>query len=240
MTALLSYKISNLVLFFFCFFSDFFDSFFSQGKHISPAVVRMLWDTFTQRVPGTAIEEARSAALILSMAGGADREIVRSNIDILVAHGLGGSDTDTGSGTCPDLLLAKYTCMALQRLAASKTKRGQVADKPFRLPPSHQMFQRISSILINEVANTEVSYWSSFAEQAIATVYKLADQPDELCSSLLKSLTAKVFSSAAAAACSPATEETEEEGGGAGGVPPSSSVDSLPEDFDPVACSSQG
>ena len=207
----------------------------SQGKHIAPAVIRMLWDTFTQRVPGSGIEEARSAALILSMAGGADREIVKSNIDILVSHGLGG--TDTGSDTCPDLLLAKYTCMALQRLAATKTKRGEVADKPFRLPPSHRMFQRISSILTDEVANLEVSHWSSFAEQAIATVYKLSDQPDELCSSLLKTLTAKVFSSATA--CAPATGEAEE-GGGEGRVAPSGSVDSLPEEFDPMACSSQG
>ena len=195
----------------------------------------MLWDVFTQRVPGTTIEETRSAVLILSMAGGADREIIKSNIDILVSHGLGGSGT--GSGTCPDLLLAKYTCMALQKLSAAKGRKGQVADKPFRLLPSHQMFQRISSILIDELTNMETSHWSSFTEQAIATIYKLSDQPDEVCSSLLKSLAAKMFS--AAEACSPAMEVAEE-GDGGGGVPPSGSVDSLLEDFDPMACSSQG
>ena len=66
--------------------------------HIPPAVVRMLWDTFTLKVPGSTTEDSRAAVLILSMAASADQGIVKSNVDILVSHGLDASRE--GAGVC--------------------------------------------------------------------------------------------------------------------------------------------
>ena len=136
-----------------------------------------------------------------------------------------------------DLLLAKLTCVALQKLANRRTQRGETAKKPFRLPPSHQMFQQIHTILTSELTNTETSHWSPLAEQAIATIYTLSDHPDELCETLLKKLTEKVFSSDVAP---PPPDRTSVDTLVENGVPASSSVDTLPDEFDPEFTSSQG
>ena len=66
--------------------------------HIPPAVVRMLWDTFMLKVPGSSMEDSQAAVLILSMAASADQGIVKSIVDILVSRGLGTSGE--GAGVC--------------------------------------------------------------------------------------------------------------------------------------------
>ena len=67
-----------------------------KGGHIPPAVVRMLWDTFTLKVPGSTPKDSRAAVLILSMVASADQGIVKSNVSILVSRGLDGTREDAG------------------------------------------------------------------------------------------------------------------------------------------------
>lgn len=199
-----------------------------KADHIPSAVIRMLWDTFTLRVPNTTRQQSRVALLMLSMMGSADRDIVKSNLDILVSCGLKMESSD--DSPIPDLILAKYTCLALQKLANPKAKKGAVAEKPIRFPSTHLMFQQITSILELELTNLETSQWTPLAEQAIAAIYKLSERPDEVCGSLLKALARKVFRVDGV----PPIADTEDS------VPVSSSVESLPENFDPISCSSQG
>jgi len=71
-----------------------------KGGHIPPAMVRMLWDTFTLKVPGSTLEDSRTAGLILSMVASADQGIVKSNINVLVSHGLDGTREDAGVCVC--------------------------------------------------------------------------------------------------------------------------------------------
>lgn len=100
------------------------------------------------------------------------------------------------------------------------------------------MFQQIHTILTSELTNTETSHWSPLAEQAIATIYTLSDHPDELCETLLKTLTEKVFGSDVAPP--PPVDRTSVDAVVESGVPASSSVDTLPDEFDPEFTSSQG
>ena len=100
------------------------------------------------------------------------------------------------------------------------------------------MFQQIHTILTSELTNTETSHWSPLAEQAIATIYTLSDHPDELCETLLKTLTEKVFGSDVAPP--PPVDRTSVDAVVESGVPASSSVDPLPDEFDPEFTSSQG
>ena len=174
----------------------------------------------------THTQDKRAAVFILSMAASADQDIVKSNIDILVMNGLSNGDSP------PDLLLAKYTCMALQKLSDGKTQKGQVSGKPFRLPSTHQMFQQMTSILVGELTNLATSQWSPLAKQSITTIYKLSEQPDEVCGSLLRDLSNTVFHSEA-----PVVAARNAEGGQ---LPESSSVETLPDTFEPLASSSQG
>ena len=131
----------------------------------------MLVDIVAGRVPS--FTDACQAMLLLSMVARVDREIVSSNIGLLVQNGLG-----------KDLGLARNCCLALQRLAAPTEAR---------MPAIHQLFQRLSCLMTDEISNTATVLWCPFAEQAIATIFKLAEQPDLVCATVLKDVCYRVL-----------------------------------------------
>ena len=68
------------------------------------------------------------------MFAGAEKEIIRSNLNVLIEHGLGQPD---------QLYLARDTCSAILKLTEKKGMLGQDAHaEPFRLPSDHQLFVR--------------------------------------------------------------------------------------------------
>lgn len=79
-----------------------------------------------------------------------------------------------------DLTLARNCCIALQRLA-----RGKGKESP-RLPSSHQLFNRLASLMVEEIGNVDTVLWCPFAEHAIATIFKLAEHPDTVCEEVLR------------------------------------------------------
>ena len=151
-----------------------------DSGHIPKSVVIMLWDTFSGRVADTDSQTIRYAMLLLSMVGRADPQVVRLNLNLLVEQGL---KQEAGS---PDLILARNCCLALQRLATPKAKRS--SEQPFRLPSTHPAFVSLSRLMMEQVGDLSSSQWCPFAEQAINTVYKLSEQPDELFTAVLKKL----------------------------------------------------
>ncbi len=210
------------------------------SKHLKPSIIKTLWDMFMGKIPGTSVQDSRSALLLLSMAGNADPDILKSNVDVLVTHGLISAGGMEGGTT--DLLMAKHTCIALQKVVKSRNLKGGIAEKSHRLPSSHQMFQTIVSILLERITSLDTSQWTPFAQQAISTIYKLSEQPDALCEALLRSLWERVFSAQendqqASEEISTRPREAGEEEEQMG---MSSSINSLPENFEPLASSSQG
>ncbi len=203
------------------------------GKHLTPAIIRTLWDTFTGKVPGASVQDSRAALHLLSMAGNADREILRSNVDILVAHGL----KSVGGGST-DLLMAKFACVALQKVALAKAAKGGIAEKPQRFPSSHVMFREIMSILVDTVSDLDTSQWCPFAAQAISTIYKLSEQPDVLCESILRALSERALAAGRACAVEKSGAEPVAEPGAEQDGANGSEV--LSDDFQPLATSSQG
>ena len=153
----------------------------ADNGHIPKSVVVMLWDTFSGRVPDTDALTVRHAMLLLSMVARADPQVVLMNLNLLVEKSLQQQDSQS-----PDLVLARNCCLALQRLATPKSKRS--SEKPFRLPASHPAFASLSRLMSEQVGNLSSSQWCPFAEQAINTVYKLSENPDELFTTVLKKL----------------------------------------------------
>ncbi|KAK7496786.1 hypothetical protein BaRGS_00011995 [Batillaria attramentaria] len=168
-----------------------------QAGEISPQVIQVLWERFTMKIPDTAPNESRAALLLISMVAGAETDIVRSNLEVLVDEGL-GPRADT------DWLLAQAACQALLKLATKKTK-GKASSEPFRLPPDHRMFSRLAEILVSGLNNSESRFWVPLSEQAVTVIYRLADQPDTVCSDLLRSIAATVLEE-----CQSATAEEKE------------------------------
>ena len=67
--------------------------------------------------------------------------IVRSNIDVLVKEGLG----PRADG---DFLLVRDACLVLAKLSGEDKERGKLAKDPFRLPKDHEIFTRLSHLLV--------------------------------------------------------------------------------------------
>ncbi|ORY31954.1 non-SMC mitotic condensation complex subunit 1-domain-containing protein [Naematelia encephala] len=146
-------------------------------------VVNKLWQVYStdQEIPKP---QRQGAIIILGMLALARREVVTERVESLLKIGLGHFGMH-------DLVLARYTCIALQRLGGSAKKvKGSLADKTMRLPMDNPIFIKLQEMVENAPKSAQ---WFGMAEQAINTIYLLGEQPDSLCSDLIKNLTARVF-----------------------------------------------
>ncbi|KAK9763414.1 condensin complex non-SMC subunit Cnd1 [Basidiobolus ranarum] len=154
----------------------------SEG-HIPDELVSKLWGVYGITKKEIPKAQRRGAIIILGMLAKARKEIISERIDLLLKIGLGELGKE-------DLALAKYTCLALQRLGEAKRGKGLVNTSNIRLPLSHAIFKKIEEFLAHDADSNE---WSTVAEQAVNTVYLLCDHPDVLCSNLIKAKARRVF-----------------------------------------------
>ena len=109
-----------------------------------------------------------------------------------------------------DLILARYTCVALQRLSGSAKKvkgiihpyrllsrrlsiiscLGSLADNNMRLEMGNPIFQKLKDAVEWQCRFKD---WFGMAEQAINTIYALGEHPDVLCGDIIKALTRRIF-----------------------------------------------
>ncbi|KAL7418983.1 condensin complex non-SMC subunit Cnd1 [Cryptotrichosporon argae] len=147
-------------------------------------VINKLWQVYSadQEIPRA---QRQGAIIILGMLALAKKEVVTERVDALLKIGLGPLGMN-------DLVLARYTCIALQRLGGSAKKvKGSLTHNTMRLPMDNAIFQKLQDVVEFSPRSPQ---WFSMAEQAVNTIYLLGEQPDALCSSIIKNLTAKVFS----------------------------------------------
>ncbi|KAJ2414679.1 condensin complex non-SMC subunit Cnd1 [Coemansia sp. IMI 209128] len=137
------------------------------------AKLRSVYGYTKQRLPPA---QRRGAIIILGMLAQANRSIVTDDIDLYLRIGLGKYGHD-------DLTVAKYTCMILQCLGSSKSKRpGSVSvnldsEENKRLPMGNPIFDGLQRILEEPRRDPE---WFPAAEQALNTIYALGEKPDAL------------------------------------------------------------
>ncbi|PWN41740.1 hypothetical protein IE81DRAFT_303229 [Ceraceosorus guamensis] len=161
---------------------------------VHPEVVAKLWGVYSapRAMPRA---QRRGAIIVLSMLAVAHREIVADHVDAMLSVGLG----PLGS---KDIVLAKYTCVALSRVGGSIKKiKGALSDEQVRFPMSHPMFAKLRAAVMWQAPSSNVAVaaavdkgeWFSLAENAIQTIYLLGEQPDALCSEIIRSMTLRVF-----------------------------------------------
>nr|XP_031863717.1 uncharacterized protein CI109_000969 [Kwoniella shandongensis]KAA5530789.1 hypothetical protein CI109_000969 [Kwoniella shandongensis] len=167
-------------------------------------VVNKLWQVYStdQEIPKP---QRQGAIIILGMLALAKREVVTERVESLLKIGLGPLGMH-------DLVLARYTCIALQRLGGSAKKvKGSLSDKTMRLPMDNPIFVKLQEIIEHSPRSP---HWFSMAEQAINTIYLLGEQPDALCSGIIKNLTGKVFDTPSGSNGNPSVEEEGDDGEG--------------------------
>ncbi|KAI7859019.1 armadillo-type protein [Circinella umbellata] len=151
---------------------------------LGDVVIEKLWNVYGFTGGNIPKEQRRGAIIILGMLAKARTEIVNEKVDTLLRIGLG----PLGKA---DLSLARYTCIALQRLAGSKTpEKGRSAHAGIRLPMTHPVFNRLKDM--TELPSQEME-WFSMTEQAINAIYMLGEHPDVLCAEIIRDKTIKVF-----------------------------------------------
>ncbi|RKP07607.1 chromosome condensation complex protein, partial [Thamnocephalis sphaerospora] len=151
--------------------------------HVSNDVIRKLWSVYSSKSTMPPLQR-RGAIMILGMLASARKEVVADHVDLLLKIGLGQFGRD-------DLLLAKYTCIALQRLLEAKPKgKGATVLKQARFPQDHAIFRRLKDLIEAPCTSPE---WFSVAEQALNTIYLLSEHPDDICTEILQNKAAEVF-----------------------------------------------
>ncbi|THU93618.1 hypothetical protein K435DRAFT_187993 [Dendrothele bispora CBS 962.96] len=154
-----------------------------EEDHIHRDVINKLWQVFSadRVLPKT---QRRGAIIILGMLASAKRSILTDRVDTMLKVGLGALGK-------ADLTLARYTCVALQRLNGSAKKiKGSLQDKTIRIEMDNLIFRKLRVAIERPCRSKD---WFGLAEQAINTIYALGDHPDLLCDEIIRTLTKRVF-----------------------------------------------
>jgi len=110
---------------------------------IQKSTISCLWNFFAMRVPSVTQRQSKGALIILSMAANSDPEIVRSKISLLVSIGLGPRWKE-------DEDIARYACIALQKLVQQSKADRMKSDPPARFDPSHSLFEKLRCVLLED------------------------------------------------------------------------------------------
>ncbi|KAH9998700.1 non-SMC mitotic condensation complex subunit 1-domain-containing protein [Russula vinacea] len=154
-----------------------------DDDRIHSDVVNMLWQAYSSERP-VEKQQRRGAIIIIGMLALARRSVVQDRVDVLLKIGLGPMGK-------ADLILAKYTCVALQRLNGSAKKvKGSLLDKSLRIEMDSPVFRKLQEAIEHPCRSRE---WFALAEQAINTVYALGDRPELLSNTIIKNLTRRAF-----------------------------------------------
>lgn len=154
-----------------------------KAGHISDLVVSKLWQVYGVQKKEISRTQRRGAIMVLGMLALADPEIVVREMEMMLKIGLG----PLGRG---DLVLAKYTCIALKRINPVGRQAKDSNAKVSKLPSDHAVLSRLSAMA--ELVS-DSKEWYGVAEQAVGAIYALAKHPDSLCSDILRRKTKAVF-----------------------------------------------
>ncbi|PSK56962.1 Condensin complex subunit 1 [Elsinoe australis] len=157
-----------------------------KSEMINDTVVQKLWQVYGVQKKEISKTQRRGAIIVLGMLSLADPEIIVKEMETCLRIGLGRLGRE-------DLGLARYTCIALTRMNATKQTKGMSAAPSTRLDNDHAVLQRLAAI--TQVQSTSKE-WFGLAEQAIGAIYALSKHPDVLCSEIVKVKTKAVFSPA--------------------------------------------
>lgn len=149
---------------------------------ISELVVEKLWHVYGIQRKEISKNQRRGAIIVLTMLALADSQIVAKEVETLLRIGL-------GSHGRTDLMLAKYSCIALSRIKPSG-KKATAPPAMARLSNDHAVLVRLAA-LTEMVSDSQE--WYGAAEQAIGAIYTLSKHPDVLCTEILRRKTKEVF-----------------------------------------------
>jgi condensin complex subunit 1 len=155
-----------------------------KEKAINELVVQKLWQVYGIQKKEISRSQRRGAIIILGMLALAEPDIIVKEMQTCLRIGLGSIGRN-------DLLLARFTCIALMRMTNNKSTKGTESKPSTRLPNDHAVLVRLADLLNLESTSKD---WYGMAEQAVGAIYALSKHPDVLCSEVIRNKTKAVFS----------------------------------------------
>ncbi|PPQ81973.1 hypothetical protein CVT25_014624 [Psilocybe cyanescens] len=155
-----------------------------ESGRIHHDVIAKLWQIYgkEKHLPKP---QRRGAIMIIGMLALSDQNILTEKVEVMLKVGLGPLGKT-------DPTLARYTCVALQRLNGSAKKvKGSLEDKTHRIEMDNVIFRKLQNAILHPSRTKE---WFGMAEQVINTVYALGEHPDVFCNDVIKKLTIRAFS----------------------------------------------
>lgn len=156
-----------------------------KEKTINELVVQKLWQVYGVQKKEISKQQRRGAIIVLGMLASADPDIVVKEMETCLRIGLAAIGRK-------DLVVARYTCIALTRMTNNKPTKGVDGKVGTRLSNDHAVLIRLVNLFD---VQSDSKDWYGFAEQAIHAVYALSKHPDVLCSEILRRKTKIVFAS---------------------------------------------
>ncbi|XP_002712916.3 condensin complex subunit 1 [Oryctolagus cuniculus] len=150
---------------------------FVQKDELKPAVIQLLWERATEKVPCSSLERCCSVMLLGMLARGKP-EIVGSNLDTLVSLGLEEKAPQ-------DYRLAQQVCHAIANISDRRKPSLGKRQPPFRLPQEHRLFERLQDLVTKGFVHPD-PLWIPFKEVAVALIYQLAEGPEVICARILQ------------------------------------------------------
>ncbi|KAK9460035.1 armadillo-type protein [Lipomyces oligophaga] len=144
-----------------------------KNNQLPQLVIQKLWQVYGVQQKDVSKSQRRGAIIVLGMLAAYDKEIVVKELETLYHVGLGSFGKH-------DLVLAKYSCIALQRMCGGTLK----------LANDHPVVGRLIAVI---ETYSESQEWYSLSEQALNALYGLAKRPDIVCSNVIRSRTRRVF-----------------------------------------------
>ena len=110
-----------------------------KAGYVSDLVINKLWQVYGVQKQEMSKNQRRGAIIVLGMLATADPDIVIREMSLLLRIGLGTLGRK-------DLILAKYTCMALRRIHPSKQAKDSKIASP-KLGNDHEILARLASMI---------------------------------------------------------------------------------------------
>ncbi|KAK3067262.1 condensin complex non-SMC subunit Cnd1 [Teratosphaeriaceae sp. CCFEE 6253] len=154
-----------------------------KEKCVTDLVIQKLWQVYGVQKKEISKQQRRGAMIVIGMLALADPDIVVNEMEICLRIGLGSLGRR-------DLVLARYTCIALRRMTDNRPVKGAQAKPSTRLPNDHAVLVRLASLLDVQSDSRD---WFGLAEQVIGAMYALSQHPDVLCSEIVRRKTKNVF-----------------------------------------------
>lgn len=152
---------------------------FMESEDIGHNHILIMWERFAMKLPNTTAEESRVAVQLIGMLASSKEELVRSNLSVLIDVGL-------GERAYQDSRLAYETSIALSK--AFRVPKLESKETFFRLPKTHELFERLSNILISGITQIEDKFWPMLCNESIKMIFKLAENPDYICEQLVRNI----------------------------------------------------